>query len=481
MTESEARQVLMLRAVETAAREGSQAAWARDDAEWASAEARRQLGEAAVDEAFLVRRASLGLQRLRERGIGLPSRGHVLGRWLLPLLGLALLAGLAVDALGPAQRINLLAPPRLALLLWNLLVYAALLVAALRGFRHARAAGPATDSGMGRFAACLVRVAGKIARRLRVHDDTPWVAMARVRGQADWAAVSRALQGQRVAAGLHAAAAMVALGVVLSMYLHGLVFDYRAGWDSTFANADDVRALLGAVLGPAAALSDIALPDVQTLAGLRWADGSAGESAARWIHLYALTLVGVIIVPRLSLALWAAMRARQHASRIRLPLDEPYFVRLLHAARAAPRPVTVLPYSYRLGTTEQAGLQAALEGVFGAGAQPSLAPSSPLGAEDDVPATLPAQLADAVVALFAMTATPERETHGAFVRALAAALPQRCTLKVAVDESGMRRNVGVGGDAQSRLDQRRAAWARLLQDLSLPPPHFVDLASGTSA
>lgn len=481
MTESEAHQVLMLRAVETAALEQAQAAWSREDADWASADARRQVGEAAADEAFIVQRARLGLQRLRERGIGLQAGTLLPAWWPLPVLGLALFAGLAVDALGPVQRINLLAPPRLALLLWNLLVFAGLLVAAVRGPQRVRAAGPATAPRVGRFAAWLVRMGSGIARRLGSHDDEPWVARARLRGHAEWATVGRALQGQRVAALLHAAAAMVALGVVVSMYLHGLVFDYRAGWDSTFAGAGEVRALLGIVLGPAAVLSGIGLPDAQTLAGLRWADGSAGEGAARWIHLYALTLVGVIVLPRLLLALWAAVRARRYAGCIRLPLDEPYFVHLKHAARATPQPVTVLPYSYQLGAAEQAGLHAALADLFGPGAQLRLAESLPHGAEDDLPNAMPAQLADAVVALFAMTATPERESHGAFVRALAGALPPRCTLQVVVDESGFRRNLGVGSDAQSRVHQRRIAWERLFQDLSLPPPHFVDLASGSRA
>ena len=183
----------------------------------------------------------------------------------------------------------------------------------------------------------------------------------------------------------------------------------------------------------------------------------------------------------LDLAGWAAQRARQAARQLALPLDDPYFVRLKHAALSAPQPATVLPYSYQLGAAPQAALAAALADVLGAGVQPQLANSLPLGAEDDLPRSLPPDLADTVVTLFSMTATPERETHGAFVRALAAALPPRCTLHVVVDESGFRRNLGTASDAPSRLQQRRSAWERLLQELSLPPPRFVDLAAGPAA
>ena len=256
---------------------------------------------------------------------------------------------------------------------------------------------------------------------------------------------------------LHAGAALLTLGVVSSMYLRGLVFDYRAGWDSTFLGAGEVHALLGAVLGPASAVSGIALPDVPALARLRWADGG-GEGAARWIHLYALTLAGAIVVPRLLLALWSALRARQAARHLALPLDEPYFVRLQRALQTAPQPVTVLPYSYRLGAPQQAGLAAALTEALGPRVQPQLAEPLPLGAEDKFPQGLPAELADTVVALFALTATPEREVHGVFLRALARLLPARCTLHVVVDESGFRQRFAATADGARRLAQRREAW-----------------------
>ena len=50
MTESDLRAVLLLRAVERAAPPG----WSVDDGQWAGLEARRQLGEQAPAEAWLV-------------------------------------------------------------------------------------------------------------------------------------------------------------------------------------------------------------------------------------------------------------------------------------------------------------------------------------------------------------------------------------------------------------------------------------------
>jgi hypothetical protein len=83
--------------------------------------------------------------------------------------------------------------------------------------------------------------------------------------------------------------------------------------------------------------------------------------------------------------------------------------------------------------------------------------------------------------LFAATATPERETHGAFVRALQKALSEKAlsgsvSLHVLVDESGLRQRSAAASDAELRLTQRRAAWQRMLHDLSLPAPQFIDLS-----
>ena len=204
---------------------------------------------------------------------------------------------------------------------------------------------------------------------------------------------------------------------------------------------------------------------------------AAGERAARWIHLYAITLALFVVLPRLLLAAWSAWRVRRAAAQLGLPLDEPYFRALLRDGPATARPVTVLPYSYTLTATQVKALPRALQGAIGLGAQPHVKPMLPLGSEDALP---PAALEDAdadVAALFAATATPERETHGAFVRALATAVAARkVAVSVLVDESGLRQRAGAASDAELRLTQRRAAWQRMLHDLSLPAPHFIDLS-----
>jgi hypothetical protein len=468
MKDVELAAVCWVRAVEQGAREG--VPWTEDNSAWASREARRAVGDVNIAsqhpaqvQAFVVQRAQLAAQRLGEKDAAwkLPMPGHApwAWRWLLGIGALIIAALIVGNVLGGAQRINLLAPPVLGLLLWNLLVYFFLLVAPGRGLSAW-------------WAQALEAARTKFSSR---GASTPLVA-ARARFAAEWAVATRGVQQARVATALHLAAAGLAALVIASMYLFGLAFDYRAGWDSTWLDAEQVQRSLQAVFVPATALSGIQVPSIETMAGLRFAEGSLGESAARWIHLYAITLALWVVLPRLLLAGWAAWRAQRRAVTQSVSLSEPYFKALLRDGPALARPVRVLPYSYSVAQAQRNALPRALSEALGPGAQPQLQASLPMGSED----ALPREATDAppadVAALFAATATPERETHGAFVRALQQALSGKATLHVLVDESGLRERSAGASDAELRITQRRAAWQRMLHDLSAPAPTFIRLA-----
>ena len=515
MTESDLRAVLLLRAVERTPPLG----WSVDDGQWAGLEARRRLGEQAPAEAWLVQRARLGLARLGEHGVRLgplAAGGAGWGSWAAALvLALAALLGAVGDALGGAQVINLLAPPLMALLVWNLAVYAVLIASALRRLgRRGTSAGRNTGERPASPGALLAgplrrvllalwqrgtAVAGRAALHAHpVHPATGQAGTGRSAADAlalqfgrDWLLASTPLQSARLAALLHAAAALLALGAVMSLYSRGLVLDFRAGWDSTFLDPAAVHRLLVTVLGPAAALSGQSLPDSAGVAGLRLATGG-GEGAARWIHLWASTLALAVLLPRSLLAALALVRARSLAARLPLPAAFDDLQRLLRSASDQPLPVAVLAYSYALDAPRLAQLPRVLAAQFGPNAQLRFQ-ALPMGAEDDLPrwlarlagpaTTTPAGAtttpAGAVVALFALTATPERETHGALLQALADQLPATTPLVVMLDESGFLARF-VGHDGADRRTQRRAAWSALLQP-SGQTACFVDLSAAAAA
>lgn len=326
MTEDQARQVLLLQALESA---GDLPQWLPDDRRWATRQAVATVGEQATPEHFVVARAALALQRLLPRD---PSAQRWLARrawhpaWVALALVLGLMAGLAVDQLGPPQRVNLLAPAVWAVVAWNLLVYLAVLLPS-----------PVPDAR-----GWLLRWV------LRGHEP---VALL-------WARHAEPLTGARLALMLHAAAATLALGLVAGLYLRGLVLDYRAGWQSTFADAATVQTVLGWLLAPASALTGIGVPDVAPLRVGPGADATA--TAAPWIHLLAATLALAVVLPRCLLAWRAGVRASRLAQRFALALDTPYFEGLHPLMRPGlPPTVRLLWVRVAGGATGDAAVNAA--------------------------------------------------------------------------------------------------------------------------
>ncbi len=456
MTEIEARQTLLVRAFEAPLA----TPWTEPDRDWASREALLREGSQAAPERLIATRAALASHRLAERE---PAVASALAATEAPsslgalLLVAAFVVGIALDSLGGQGRIEILSPPLLALLAWNLGVYVWLLVDL--GRRAPR------QKSRFRFS-----VPKRLARLWRGDASTGSPALARF--AADWAVRGKALHMARVVALLHAGAALLALGALASLYLRGMVFEFRAGWDSTFLDADAVHAMAAALYGPAAFASGIAIPGADEIASLRFAHGSGGD-AARWIHLQALTVFGAIVLPRAILGAIAYARAGRLARRFPLSLSDAYYRRLL------PRPtdgipVCVLPYSYQLPEARLPALQALIEQQLGGRAALDVADSLPSGGEDELDSLLPPEAAEAqsLIALFSLTATPERETHGAFLRALAARAGEVAPLQVMIDEADFRSRFGTDGDA--RLAQRRDAWRRVLEDVDIEP-QFVDL------
>src|SRR5574337_160912 len=116
MNEASAREVVLIRAVESADA-------ARVEAGQSAA---RELGQGATLDAWIARRAALALARLRRRVPVLDALARARVDWAVLVaitIAVAFIVGVGAARIGPSQRINLLAPPLAALLVWNLAVY----------------------------------------------------------------------------------------------------------------------------------------------------------------------------------------------------------------------------------------------------------------------------------------------------------------------------------------------------------------------
>jgi len=377
----------------------------------------------------------------------------------LPVLGLAVLAGLGADSLGAGRRVNLLAFPVLALLAWNFAVYVALAAAPLLPRRPPRAAAALARAGLWLAERRAARAAP---------EEVRWLVASLERFASLWARTAGGVLVARTRRLLHVGSLGFAVGLVAGMYLRGLVFDYRASWESTFLEAPQVARVLGIVLGPAARVLDALrgaplaaeLLSVDSVAALRAPAGAA--PAAPWIHLWALTAAGGIVLPRAALALAAGLRARRLAAALSPPLGEPYYLRLLAADRGEGVRVAVLPYSHSPSPRATDALLELLHELFGSRARLELA--APLAYGGEPP---PLRLEDARVAVFNLAQPPEQEVHGAFLEALARPGEGgvRGPLLVLLDEEAYRARLGPEGS--ERLAQRRRAWERTAREAGL--------------
>jgi hypothetical protein len=448
--ERAALEITAVRALETAAR--SPELWADADRAWASRAAAEVVGEGAAPEAFLAVRARLALERVGERIAAFPRAVRAL-RWRswvgIVIVAAAFLGGAALDEVGGSQRINLLAPPFFLLLVWNIAVYALLVIGYIVRYGEASAAGP--------LRSIIARLAGGRPRSGRREIASVIAEFAE-----RWSRLSARLYTVRAARLLHLAAAALAGGLVTGLYVRGLAFEYRATWESTFLGAETVHSLLAAALAPGAAISGIHVPGLAEIEAIR---APASENAARWLHLIAATVALVVVAPRLALALSAWLMERYRQSHMALVLDEPYFARLLRGFRGGPLRVRVVPYSYAPPQVESAGLERVLRRVFGGNASLTIQGAVAYGDEDALAIEAQPPIPGNVIALFSAAATPEREAHGAFLDALRRQVVPGGTLVALVDESALQER---WGEDPGRLKQRRESWSALCAPRHVP-------------
>lgn len=462
---------MLVRAVEGADRDRSLITEAdRQHAARAASELARwsasERGEEASAERFIEKRAELLVGKLRERDRALAqaTRATVWRPWVGVLLPLAALAfGAFFQQVGDRQHINVLAFPLLTIVLWNLVVYGALAARWVVGL----ARGRRPPTGLRRA------IAGAARRGAKRLQGTAGAAFAAFMDE--WSRAAAPLLTARAGRVLHLSAALLAAGAIAGLYVRGLVFEYRAGWESTFLEPSRVHALLSFLLGPAASALGTPFPSIAEVEAIRW-PASTGENAARWIHWYALTVAALVVAPRLALAAVARWQEQRLGRRFPLALDEPYFRRLLGGFAPHRAQLRVVPYSYTIDEASLRGLREATKALLGDSTDLAMRPS--IGFGDEASATTGLDLADRSVglsvALFSLASTPEHENHGAFLDRLRDAIGAR--LIALVDEAPYKRRLGGQAATHDRLAERRAAWSAFCTAHRVSVA-FVDLAA----
>jgi hypothetical protein len=428
-------------------------------------------------QAFLVKRSDRLLDRLRLRS---PAVMHVLalaggltwlGRFVLVL---ALAVGVSLSALDGSRRINILAFPLVGLIAWNLFVYVALIVTWVR----ARGRAP---SGFW-FAHFYERwIAGRIESLMRhsTRYNVPLTTGLR-RFAGEWGALSQPMLFLRAKRLMHFAAALVAIGLIVGLYIRGIALRYEAGWESTFLGPQSAYALIAMLYGPASLLSGISYGSAGEISELRWTATGGGGEAATWIHLIAVTAVLYIVLPRLVAAGAATIDLWRLARRIPLPAPLLGYARALVigvGSGTVGETASVVPYAYEPKTASIAGLESLLGATLGANLKIRMGDPVKYGDEGAVATRLAATTATWHVILMTLAATPEVENHGAFLQAWRDWLVKNATsapLLIVIDEGPYAARMRGEMALEQRLQERRKLWREFVAGYGLRAV-FADL------
>lgn len=299
---------------------------------------RVEVGDIALDRATAIVARASGADTT-VAGLGRPS---IRLRWLaraLPVLTLVL--GLALDRMANAHRVDLLSPPLLLVLGWNLVMYALLAWNAWRTWRSSRArpsapSAPSEHTGPAWRPPAIAHSALQALRR--------WARPA-LRGRAGprglaariaadfyhhWFAQTADAFAQRAARVLHLCAAAWAGGIALSLVLRGLFVRYQFGWESTFLDAGQVHAVTTVLFWPLTTLFGLAPFSLQDITTTQDFSGQ-GAPGGRWVWMYVGLLALVVVLPRLALAAWAHWRDRQRTGQHTVDWGDPTFDSLRHS------------------------------------------------------------------------------------------------------------------------------------------------------
>ena len=269
------------------------------------------------------------------------------GPWTLPVCFAAFLLGLATNLLGPARQIHVIRNPIFILIAWNLLVFLAIFVLFLRhkikkpqlsrvvpaqnglgadkleSFRSSGGNNPSQASWVVKY---LLPGLWHFFHRMifAIHEHKNLAHILR-RFSQHWLSVAGALVVSRWRRLLHLGSVCIATGAVTGMYFRGLFQGYQVVWDSTFiVGQEAVATFIRALFGPSLWLSNFFGLDLANQISIGRLLTPAGDQADGWIHLFAISVLVAVVLPRLALAAWESSRIDRLSKNIALPLDRYY-------------------------------------------------------------------------------------------------------------------------------------------------------------
>jgi hypothetical protein len=380
------------------------------------------------------------------------------GRWSWALVGwvLALLMGYWFTDLGQAAEFNLLALPLVGLLAWNAVVILLGLLCELMP----TAAVAGRGGWVAEFLAHGISRMGKASKE--VGSGVAETVQKRYEELA-WPLAWRLLQ-MRLRMWLHVAAALLAIGGATALYVRGWSREYRAVWESTLLGESEAAVFLETLFKPASKVLRVPVP-LDQITGMHRTAGKVEKPAPAlpWIHLYAGTLMVLIVVPRLLLAGLGAARCCRVISQPARTLHWGGYLRnLLRAVEGGSERIQVLVHAIEPTATHREVWDRGVRERFGGMARAEYV-RIPAGEEDEFAAAWQPVCANLVM-LFNMATTPEAEVQ----RRLVSDVRQRLLTKhaepeliVLLDGTSL-----AGRWSPEKIAGREQLWSQMVEGLA---------------
>ncbi len=341
------------------------------------------------------------------------------------LFSVCFLIGLASNYLGSGTKVNILINPLTILLGWNFAVYLLLLFKGIIFRKHTLL--PANTAFQ------LINFARGIIEKfnllfLKRSKKEALLRNARIYFIELWLQVANVLSATRIFLILNAMAIALTCGVVAGLYLRGLFQEYQFAWFSTF-DKSIVMSLGKIIFAPVLFLTQESMPNE--------------NMGAAWIHLFAVSAVFYILLPRFLILFHTRLKIKKLSESIELDLTLPFFKKW----RMDLANLDLYSYSYSLDDKKLLLLKEALKRVYGPFNKRAVK-TIPWGG--NFPKSFNQERIPVIC--FNAAQTPENEVHGEFLKKI---LQRLNSCIVIVDYSRLS-----GQQENSRF----LLWKNLLED-----------------
>ncbi len=312
-------------------------------------------GKEEDDLSLIQKRAQHLFQKLPDALKDIPFTVHIPRPWAAGAYAGMFMLGIALNYLGPGDKIHVIYNPVVLLLVWNICIFA---VFFLRHFfpkekpgaentsrragtddQDTAGAGTVEPAGQGYTSSAFFRMFRRLwfmlhGQMLKKKEDMklfPSLLRMTSRYLELWWDMNRPVSFSRFARFIHILAVFLIAGALSGIYIRGLFLEYNVIWKSTFIHdPHDIAGILNLFFGPASYVLQGRFIDEAAVMPLL---GPNGEPAARWIHFFAVSAFIFVVPCRLLLAFLESRKIRFLSRSMTINPEETYYARCIGIAR----------------------------------------------------------------------------------------------------------------------------------------------------